>query len=172
MKKRMYSLLFWSMLAVYLYLLVDLLFLSRGSGSNQRSINLIPFHTISQYIRVDDGIRTKLVDVNVWGNVLIFMPAGIYMMLFRHGRYVSTFFLIMSLSILAEVIQYAFAIGACDIDDVLLNSLGGLIGIGIYALLAAIYHSPERIRKVITVTSTAVGIPVFVLFVILLAANL
>ena len=41
-----------------------------------RSVNLIPFKTISQYTNVYDGIRYNLVDMNVWANILMFMPFG------------------------------------------------------------------------------------------------
>ena len=35
------------------------------------------------------------------------------------------------LSILIELLQYVFKIGHCDIDDVISNTIGGLIGIGL-----------------------------------------
>ncbi|GJM79889.1 hypothetical protein HMSSN139_23850 [Paenibacillus sp. HMSSN-139] len=35
-------------------------------------------------------------------------------------------------SLLLEIIQYVLALGSSDIDDVLLNTMGGVIGIGIY----------------------------------------
>ncbi|MED3549643.1 VanZ family protein [Cytobacillus praedii] len=167
MKKGIYPFLFWAMLIFYLFLLIDLLFLSRGE---YRSINLIPFETIRSYIRVDDGIRTKWVDVNVWGNVLMFVPAGIYLMIFKE-RAIKSFIVICSLSLGAEIIQYIFAIGASDIDDLILNSLGGLIGILIYLVLERILKNGHRVRKLITVASALVGVPVLFISILVSIAN-
>ncbi|KQL21162.1 VanZ family protein [Cytobacillus solani] len=167
MKKGIYPFLFWTMLIFYLFLLIDLLFLSRGS---YRSVNLIPFETIRSYIHVDDGIRTKWVDVNVWGNILMFVPAGIYLMIFKR-KVIKTFLIICGLSLGAEIIQYLFAIGASDIDDLILNSLGGFIGILIYLVLEKIFKNGHRVRKLITVASALVGIPVLCISILVTIAN-
>lgn len=45
-------------------------------------------------------------------------------------------FAIAALSLIFEITQFIFAIGRADITDVLSNTLGGIIGIGIYALLS------------------------------------
>ncbi|WP_313804042.1 VanZ family protein [Cytobacillus sp.] len=167
MKKGIYPFLFWTMLIFYLFLLIDLLFLSRGT---YRNVNLIPFETIRSYIHVDDGIRTKWVDVNVWGNILMFVPAGIYLMIIK-GKAIKTFLIICGMSLGAEIIQYIFAIGASDIDDLILNSLGGLIGILIYLVLEKMFKSGHQIRKLITVASALVGIPILCISILATITN-
>lgn len=38
-------------------------------------------------------------------------------------------------SLIVEILQYIFAVGATDITDLIGNTLGGVIGIGIFYLL-------------------------------------
>lgn len=45
---------------------------------------------------------------------------------------------IVSLTLVFEIIQFIFAIVRADITDVLSNTFGGIIGIGIYALLSKV----------------------------------
>lgn len=58
---------------------------------------------------------------------------------------------IVGLTFAFEIIQFIFAIGRTDITDVLSNTLGGIIGIGIYALLSKVLKS--RTNKVINVVA-------------------
>lgn len=169
MARGIFKILFWGMFIVYLYLLIDLLFLSRGEG--YRSVNLIPFETISSYINVDEGIRKKFVDVNVWGNILIFIPAGMYFMLLCNGTPVQAFFALAGISISVEAIQYIFALGSADIDDVILNALGGLIGILFFLLLFKILKSKSKVKGFITGLSAVVGIPVMGVAIIVTIVN-
>jgi glycopeptide antibiotics resistance protein len=71
----------------------------------------------------------------------------------------------MSLSI--EIIQGILGIGASDIDDIILNCLGGLVGILVYKFLLVILPDEKKVRFVIT-TLSATGFPVllYLLFVV------
>ena len=80
-RSKVLNCMFWGMFIFYLFMALDILFLR--SGLNNSSINLIPFKSISEGINVYDGIRYKLVSPQVWGNVLMFVPAGVYMMIFN-----------------------------------------------------------------------------------------
>ncbi|MDU2241630.1 MAG: VanZ family protein [Paenibacillus sp.] len=97
-----------------------------------RSINWIPFYTIAEFFTSRDiGIGRAF--INVGGNIAIFVPLGILAAQIGNGksfRMQSLWLLIASL--LLEIIQYVLALGSSDIDDILLNTLGGVIGIGIY----------------------------------------
>ena len=161
---------FWFMLIFYLFLLITILFIR--TGADYRSINLIPFATISEYINVYDGIRTKRVDVNVWGNMLLFIPAGIYFMLFAKNRSaMKVFCAILYISISVEIIQFIFAIGASDIDDVILNTAGGGLGILFYSILHFLFKSQDRVKRFISALSMIVGVPLFFLTITLYYVN-
>ena len=61
--------------------------------------------------------------------------------------------------------------GASDIDDLLLNTVGGLIGVVIYLVFKAIFKSKERVHIAISTLSIVVGIPVILLVIILFVYN-
>ena len=50
-------------------------------------------------------------------------------------RFIKKVILIAAVSLLFEIIQYIFAIGGTDITDFIGNTLGGIIGVGVYHAL-------------------------------------
>ena len=126
------NIIFWIIFIFYLILMLGLLFLSR-SGMDSNNINLIPFKSIAEGINVYNGIEYRLVDDQVWGNIVIFIPAGIYLMvLSKKSSILRSLLIVFLISLGIEIVQYVFKIGASDIDDIILNCLGGIIGILIY----------------------------------------
>jgi glycopeptide antibiotics resistance protein len=81
--------------------------------------------------------------MNTLGNVALFLPLGVLLPLvsnrFRLLKRVLVVALCMSLSI--EAIQFVLRFlgnpRAVDIDDVILNTLGGCLGFAVYKLLIA-----------------------------------
>lgn len=69
-------------------------------------------------------------------------------------------FLVFLISLFVEIIQYILGLGSSDIDDVILNCLGGLIGILSYKALASFFKNDEIVRSIIIILSTIVGVPV------------
>ena len=98
--------------------------------------NFIPFKTIKMYIRYYDlpGLRSF---ANLFGNVLIFIPMGILMpMAHKSSKNIwimllNTFVFVLGI----EVFQLFSAFGAFDVDDIILNCFGVLIGRVIYQFL-------------------------------------
>ncbi len=121
-----------------------------------RSVNLIPFNDLLQgnYLRLD-----------VWGNILLFIPLGIYMRVMKFGR-LKTAGAAAGISILFETLQYAFALGATDITDVIYNTIGGLVGILIYEFLYLLLKRGERVKTFISVLAGTAA--VFVLCIVIL----
>ncbi|MGI6031604.1 MAG: VanZ family protein [Eubacteriales bacterium] len=77
--------------------------------------------------------------VNVWGNVLMFIPMGMLIpLLWKRGW--STVLIGFGASCLIEGLQL-FSYRSTDVDDVLLNTLGTLVGYGMYKLL--LYIAPR-----------------------------
>lgn len=126
---------------LYLFALVFILFIdSRGYRWSDASFweyikwssNFIPFRTINLYIHsifhgtLDINIPLK----NLGGNLILFLPMGIYLPLFikrinKMGIYVITMSVIL---LLIEVTQVVSRRGSFDIDDLILNMLGAVIG--------------------------------------------
>lgn len=100
-----------------------------------RSVNLVPFEGTAVY----DGI----LDIGeITYNVLIFIPFGIYIsMLKPNWHFLQKILPIAGVSLLFEVLQYIFVIGSSDITDFLGNTLGGIIGIGVYLFFRKIFKS-------------------------------
>ena len=124
--------------AAYLVLLVYLLFFAEryGRGADAgRHINLAPLREIRRFLNSRDTLGERAVFLNVYGNVLLFVPFGaILPVLHRHFRsFPVTFAYGFVLSVTVELIQYASCRGSCDIDDVLLNTLGCTAGYVIFS---------------------------------------
>jgi glycopeptide antibiotics resistance protein len=175
-RERIKSVFLYGVFICYILFLIKLLLLSRASllelfnsqRTLSRSINLIPFQSIMEYISGGSANIRRFAFSNVVGNIEIFIPLGVYLSLLKKDKRVITNLLFIFLvSLFVEVIQGLLGIGAADIDDIILNCLGGLIGILGYKFLLLILRDEKKIRTVITVLS-AVGLPVilYLLFMV------
>ena len=146
-------------LLFYIALIVELVFFSRGT---YRNVNLVPF----------DMIKAQGYSVNVWGNVLMFIPLGIYAAYYsRKVNVVKVLLFVVGASMFIEVVQYVFKRGATDIDDVILNTAGGAMGLVLYGLCVAIFRKRERANVVVQAFASMIGLLIFVLAVITYAYN-
>lgn len=92
--------------------------------------NLVPFHTIKIFLSGDMSTSEDVKFFNVFGNIGLFMPYGfLFPLVFKAGRKFSNLFMAtLLLTVFFEVFQLITNTGHCDIDDVILNTLGGVIG--------------------------------------------
>ena len=97
--------------------------------------HLVPFEVITYYVKSAHSVNDWFFK-NLACNIIMFMPFGFLVPLFVKTRKIWQVFLFgMMLSILIEVVQHLLKIGIADIDDVILNSTGTLVGFGIYKLI-------------------------------------
>lgn len=134
---------------LYLFYLAYLLFLAPSFGrtaSVVREYNLVPFKTIKNYIRYRAYVNTETLVINIIGNVVAFMPMGFFIpILFRNKRsLIEVLFFSSLISLIAEFMQYRFVVGSFDVDDIILNTLGGIIG---YILFSMIYGIYKKLRN-------------------------
>jgi glycopeptide antibiotics resistance protein len=116
---------------------------STGKIDSVRVINLIPLK--GSY--ADDGVirLSEIID-----NILAFVPLGIFIcMLKNNWSFLKKVIPVIGCTLAFEIIQFIFAIGRTDVTDILSNTLGGIIGIGIYTLLFSIFKS--RTNKIINI---------------------
>lgn len=135
---------------IYMVILVYFLLLSDGFGRGNQYIdfryNLIPFREIIRFIRYRQYIDFGSVMVNLAGNVAAFMPFGalirwvVNKKVFWYQAVLYT--LLFSLSV--ELLQLVARVGVFDVDDLILNTLGGLFGFWIYYILLLINRRRER----------------------------
>ncbi len=105
-------------------------------------VNLIPFQEIRRFWALLQYPQWRVVAfLNLAGNILIFMPFGGLVALLLHPRerwYLSTL-LGLELSLCVELIQLAARIGCFDVDDLILNTTGALLGYWVYKLWKRFY---------------------------------
>ena len=129
---------------IYLIATFFILFLGqRGHWSNfsiteyaLMQINIVPFKTIIEYIHaILTGSMNVMIPIkNLVGNLVLFLPMGIYLPLFfKKSRSFKSFLLIVFAILLSiELIQFITKRGAFDIDDLILNLSGASIGLAIW----------------------------------------
>lgn len=123
---------------MYLLVLCYFLFLSGYFGRTECSIsyryNLIPFKEISRYIKRFDSFGFLLVSMNLAGNILAFVPLGLFLPAFFKDKKKGKKSVILGfvLVMIVELIQGITKVGSCDVDDILLNMLGIFLGIFLF----------------------------------------
>jgi glycopeptide antibiotics resistance protein len=85
-----------------------------------RSLNLIPF--------------ARSNNSEMIANVIAFIPFGVMLgVCFKQLAFGYKIAVIFGFSLAVEIIQYALAIGVTDITDLIMNTLGGFMGLAAYA---------------------------------------
>ena len=133
---------FWYLISIiYMWLLFEILTMTELNSSS--GMNLVPF---SEILRYDFG--TTMFNYNVIGNILIFLPFG-----YLIGSYVNPkkcFAVLLTTLLTSVTIEFVqLRIGrAFDIDDIILNVLGGIIGYLLYIGISAISrHLPDIFKS-------------------------
>lgn len=118
-----------AMFVLYLSYLIYLTFFDHTYGRNviHRNINIVPFRTILKFLT-----RTDLKDilVNIAGNIAAFVPMG-FLLPIAFGKlkgFLRVLFVVLAATLSIEIFQYISGAGVSDIDDVILNVLGGVMG--------------------------------------------
>jgi len=97
-------------------------------------INLVPFKNLLDYP------DTRSVLLNIIGNTTMFIPIGvIWPIVFKKlNTHIKVIAAGIGFSICIEILQLPFFDRVSDVDDLILNSLGFLIGYGLYVLIRKI----------------------------------
>ena len=165
LKKLFLNIMFYGVMFLYALILFFLLFKKKSVGSFQ-TINLIPFRTIIDYLFNEDVIVRSFAFSNIMGNIAIFIPLGIYIPLLINKKSIFTNSAIVALiSLCVEIVQYILAIGTADVDDIILNTIGGLLGILIFKLVYLIFKDKS---KVVITFLTPIGGVIAVILLFLL----
>ncbi|HIZ08674.1 MAG TPA: VanZ family protein [Candidatus Eubacterium avistercoris] len=126
---------------VYLVVLFYFLFFAEMAGRMEEGrtyrYNLILFKEITRFIKYHDVLGWMPVFQNLIGNILIFLPFGMLVPILsrRYKKFWCVTLLSFELSLAVELIQLITKTGSCDVDDILLNTAGGMIGFACYAWL-------------------------------------
>ena len=106
--------------------------LDRTMVSDQYRYNLTLFKEITRFWNMRHTYGWNITIINLLGNVVCFMPFGFLLpMVSKRSvfkNFLSVTFLAMLFSIGIETAQLVTKVGAFDVDDIFLNTIGGLLG--------------------------------------------
>lgn len=130
-------LLFFAYFAVLFYFLFFSEKMGRTYSERVFHYNLVPFYEIKRFLKYYEVLGIEVVVLNLAGNVAAFMPFGFFLPVFseRCKRFLNTVFYSFELSLLVELIQLVTKVGSFDVDDIILNTLGGAIGFVMYKIV-------------------------------------
>ena len=114
--------------------------------------NLIPFNGSGLDFRLDTII-----------NAFLFMPFG-FLLSMKSRKNMKSLLLIfipLLVSFILESLQYAFRLGAADITDVIMNTVGSCLGFLMYLVSFIIFD--DKADKLYTYTMSAVAVVALVL---------
>lgn len=122
--------------------------------------NFIPFKEIFRY-----EFLSRLFIKNVLGNFFMFIPLAFYLSyIFKIRKFKYIFFLNLLVSLTIELIQLCIG-RVFDIDDIILNILGGITGYYIYYLFHLIKNKYENLlnKTIFNNTITIISIILFII---------
>lgn len=124
----------------YLLALTYFLFFAESCGrapkGREYAYNLYPFREIRRFWVYRERLGTFSVFANLAGNVIGFIPFGVILPVIcpRTKGFWRILILSFEFSLCIETIQLLFKVGSFDVDDLILNTLGGVIGYMVFAV--------------------------------------
>lgn len=120
---------------IYMCVLVYVVFFAEAMGRTPQDgyvYNLTTLKEIKRFMKYiwDNDALGRAARLNIFGNIIAFIPFGIYLPYTSESKlgFISTFLYTFSLSLTIELVQLITKVGSCDVDDIILNALGGVIG--------------------------------------------
>lgn len=162
---------------VYGYLLLSIVLfktlespmdLLTGNHPDYRSLNLIPFQDMWNSNLSASSNKTSII-----GNIILFVPLGVFLKLSLSEQKLNplkSILIVLASSLLIETIQYIARIGVSDINDVILNTAGGMIGILLSSILLR-WMGRAKALKVVAVLGAVVAVMMIGLEAILFIVN-
>jgi glycopeptide antibiotics resistance protein len=126
----------WILFVVYVLFLLWLTILTRQPRTGARVFKWELLWAYRAWIAGESFGKTESIQ-NI-NNILVFIPFGA---LFPGKRWRALLLMAVLFSVGIEVIQYAFNLGWCEIDDVICNVLGASIGFGLWKLIKGKMHA-------------------------------
>ncbi|MBL4931185.1 VanZ family protein [Clostridium paridis] len=139
------------LLFIYLIVLISVTLLPLFINTSGRTMldrpepNIVPvFNTVKDMINARMDLRHYMIEfwiINILGNLILLAPLSVLAPIItnKFRSYRSVILLCFSVSLLIEFLQYiSYYLGnfrSVDIDDVILNTLGALIGFSIFKIL-------------------------------------
>jgi glycopeptide antibiotics resistance protein len=146
-KQKQSSKLTFGLFIVYLLILIWIILFKMQFSFNTlphfRGLNLIPF--------AGSVIKNNQLDYKeIILNIMVFIPFGLYLSMIKlNWPFWKKIIPIAGVSLLFELLQFLFAIGGTDITDLISNTLGSAVGIGLYIVFSKILK--EKTNKILNI---------------------
>ena len=115
-------------------------------GTQAGEPNLVPFKTIWPYLTGEFGLLIG--GLNILGNIIFLIPLGLLLpQLFSRINQLRVLLIAVLFCLAIELTQVYFKIGIFDIDDVLLNVLGVMVGYWMVVYLPVVWGKMKADRK-------------------------
>ena len=132
---------------VFYFLLISEIY-GRTGEMKDYHYNLVLFREIMRFWNYRDQLGIFSVFANLAGNILIFIPFGFFMpVASEHRNFFVTVMDTFLLSLIIEVIQLLTKVGCFDVDDLLLNTIGGVVGYIIFMISNVIRRNYVKKRR-------------------------
>src|SRR5690554_1163807 len=132
---------YYTFFLAYIFFLLYLVFFSKNYGRDivHNHFNLIPFKSIIEFVL--NSANARAFWVNIVGNIVSFLPMGFFLPIVISGlnKIVRTTVVVLLISTIIEINQFIFKVGVFDLDDIILNTIGGLMGFCIYRFVRKHY---------------------------------
>ena len=132
-------------------------------GTHEGQPNFIPFKTIIPYLVGEKGLLIGA--INIVGNIILLVPVGLMVPFVFPAVHLkkSILFAVFS-GLLIEGMQTLLHVGIFDIDDVILNGLGYLLGYWIYLVLPRFWHLLKSSKLFLTSLIVVVLATVYIFY--------
>jgi glycopeptide antibiotics resistance protein len=111
-------------------------------GTLEGPANLIPFKTIIQYLHADKGVL--IAAINILGNIFLLVPFGFLVAAsFSNLTWIKKIILAFTVGSFIEGMQVLLHIGIFDIDDVILNGMGVIVGYWKFGVFQRLFPSTK-----------------------------
>jgi glycopeptide antibiotics resistance protein len=106
----------------------------RFAGTHTGPGNFVPFKSIVPLL---SGQGNQLIAmVNLFGNIIPFMPIGFLApLVVRSISWQKALVLGVASGLTCEVMEVVFRVGIFDVDDIILNAFGVMLGYGVFVML-------------------------------------
>ncbi|MGX7419543.1 VanZ family protein [Carnobacterium gallinarum] len=101
-----------------------------------RPLSEVNWEPFTETLKLTQGTSKFDFYYNLYGNIFWFIPMGfcIAYLSEKHHPFIKTVVIGMFASLLIESLQFLFQTGVADIDDVIFNTLGGVVGFLCYEI--------------------------------------
>ena len=132
---------------VFYFLLISEIYGRTGEMENYH-YNLVLFKEIKRFWNYRKQLGMFATAANLFGNILIFLPFGFFMpMASEYRNFLGTTVYSLSLSLVIELTQLFMKVGSFDVDDLLLNTIGGMLGYIAFTVCNRIRRNYGKKRK-------------------------